>query len=365
MKLMNKVGPVTAIALTVSAVVWMFAGGNGVTSAQANSTSTSESQINNLSSETKVLKQVQAQTLTSQNISTSLDLTGTTLANEELTLLAGYSGKILKINFSKGDFVTKGQVIAVTDTRALEADIQQAEVFLRQRKLELDGAQRLNTQKLASEFTLSSAKSELAKAQSTLKKLQVDLENAKLVAPFSGILNEVHVSETQLVQMGAPIAELVSVNPLIITGQVPQKHFNSVQVGTQATVSFLDDIEVTGNISFKESIADTGTRSIEIEVEIPNPDNRIPAGITAQINLSLPDQNAHGFTPALLTLDGNGHTAVKTLDVENHVTVTPIKIIKTDRDRVWVSGLPKSVNIITVGQGFTEAGEKVDVHYVN
>jgi len=74
---------------------------------------------------------------------------------------------------------------------------------------------------------------------------------------------------------------------------------------------------------------------------------------------------AHAFSAALLTLDDNGHTAVKTLNIDNEVVVSPVEILKSDRDQVWVSGLPQNINLITVGQGFTKAGDIVDAYYKN
>ncbi len=53
----------------------------------------------------------------------------------------------------------------------------------------------------------------------------------------------------------------------------------------------------------------------------------------------------------------------KVLDVDNIVTLMPVEIVKSERDKVWVTGLPDNVNIITVGQGFVAPGDKVNAHY--
>ena len=367
MGLKSKVGPVTAILVTGAAVLWMVAGGNGITlAADASAKSeTTESQVAQLSSETKALKRVQAKTLTANTIATSLTLTGTTQASDSLALLSGYAGKIDKIHFNKGDVVTKGSVILTSDTRALRAEINQAQALLKQKELELDGASRLVKQKLASAVSLAAAKTEVAQAEATLKTLQVNLENAKLIAPFTGILNELNVTETQFISAGFPVGQLIALNPLIVNVNIPQKQIEQVKLGTLATIMLNSGLEVTGPVSFVDAVANSGTRSIKVEVQINNSENLIPAGITTKVVLSLPDQSAHGFSPALLTLDKNGHTAVKTLDIDSMVTLSPVTIIKSDRDQIWVNGLPKNVNLITVGQGFTEVGDKVEVHFVN
>ncbi|MFT2112297.1 efflux RND transporter periplasmic adaptor subunit [Marinomonas sp. 2405UD68-3] len=366
MELKSKIGPITAVVITGVTVLWMVSGGNGITVAQADTpeTQSTETDINAIASETKTIKKVQAKTLMASNIAANLNLSGTTHASDTLKLLSGIAGKVSNIYFDKGDFVEKGSVILKIDTRSLQSDIVQAKTLLDQKSLELTGAKQLVSQKLTSAVALASAKTEVAQAKANLKRLQIELENASLIAPFSGILNTLDVTETQLLQAGASVGELVAIDPLIISTNVPQKEASKISLGVNATIS-INGEQIAGNINYINSVADTGTRSINVEVEVPNANNRIPAGITTEVMLSLSEQMAHGFSPALLTLDDNGHTAIKTLDIDNKVTLSPVTIIKSTRENVWVTGLPKNINIITVGQGFTEVGDIVDATFVN
>ncbi|MCZ2720369.1 efflux RND transporter periplasmic adaptor subunit [Marinomonas sp. 15G1-11] len=366
MELKSKIGPITAIVITGSIVFWMVSGGNGITVANAGTpeTNSTEKEVSTLASESKLIKKVQAKTIIAKSIATTLSLSGTTHVSDSLTLLSGNAGRIDKIFFEKGDFVTKGSVILQTDTRSLQSDIEQAKALLAQKTLELEGTQRLIKQKLTSAVALASIKTEVAQARATLKRLQIDLENASLIAPFSGILNTLVVTETQLLQAGALVGELVAVDPLVISTNIPQKEAHKITLGGSANIIINGDA-VTGSINYINSVADSGTRSINVEIEIPNENNELPAGITTEVNLSLPETMAHGFSPALLTLDENGHTAIKILDIDNRVVVTPVTIIKSTREKVWVTGLSKNINIITVGQGFTEAGDTVEATFTN
>ncbi|WP_191603382.1 efflux RND transporter periplasmic adaptor subunit [Marinomonas algicola] len=366
MGLKSKIGPITAVVITGAAVFWMVSGGKGITVAQATTpeTNSSETEVNAIASETPVNKRVQAKTLIAKSISASLSLSGTTHSSDSLNLLSGNSGRISNIYFEKGDFVEKGSVILKTDTRSLLSDIEQAQALLDQKKLEYDGVQKLIKQKLSSAVSLASAKTDVAQAKASLKRLQIDLENSSLIAPFSGVLNSLNVTETQLLQSGAMVGELVAVDPLVISTNIPQKEASKIHLGAEAEI-MINGQMVTGNINYINSVADAGTRSINVEIEIPNPENQIPAGITTEVNLSLPEQMAHGFSPALLTLDADGHTAVKILDIDNKVIIAPVTIVKSTREQVWVTGLAKNINIITVGQGFTEAGDIVEATFAN
>ena len=56
---------------------------------------------------------------------------------------------------------------------------------------------------------------------------------------------------------------------------------------------------------------------------------------------------------------------VKTVDENNKVVFHPVTIIQASTKGIWVSGLPKNAQIITIGQGFVEHGVQVRVEQVN
>lgn len=368
MDLKSKAGPITAITVLGAAVVWMAVGGNGITQAQAQDSSTlakPSTVEQKVSNENQLKKKVQAQVISAQIMEDKMTLSGTTQPSKEIQLTSGAAGKIRQILVNKGDYVKKGKAILSIDTRALKADIAEAKALIAQRQLELDGAVKLKQQKYSSAVNVATAKADLASAKATLRSLEIDLENAVLVAPFSGVLNTLDVELGQLVQNNATVGDFISINPLTIEINVPQKKINSIQQGLNANIELSTGDVVEGTVSYVSSIASSETRSIAVEIKVPNQDSKIPAGITAHVDLALPKRMAHAFSAALLTLDDNGKTAVKTLNIDNEVIVSPVEVLKSDRDQVWVSGLPQNINLITVGQGFTKAGDIVDAYYKN
>lgn len=368
MDLKSKAGPITAVTILGAAVAWMAVGGNGITQAQAQNTA-SETQSptleQNVTVENTLKKKVQAEIVHAQIMQDKITLSGTTQPTKEIQLTTGAAGKIRNILFNKGEYIPKGKAILSIDTRSLNANIAQAKALIAQRQLELDGAVKLKQQKYSSAVNVATAKADLASAKATLRGLEIDLENAVLVAPFSGVLNTLDVEVGQLVQNNVAIGDFVSINPLTIEINVPQKKVSRIKQGLQANVALSTGDKVAGTVSYVSSVADSETRSIAIEIKVPNVDNKIPAGITAHVDLALPERSAHAFSSALLTLDDDGNTAVKTLNIDNEVVISPVEILKSERDQVWVSGLPSNINLITVGQGFTKAGDVVDAYYKN
>ena len=68
---------------------------------------------------------------------------------------------------------------------------------------------------------------------------------------------------------------------------------------------------------------------------------------------------AHRVSPAVLTLSDQGVVGVKTVDADGVVAFIPVKMIGDTPEGIWLSGLPRRVTLITVGQEFVLPGQRV------
>ncbi|SBS37431.1 Cobalt-zinc-cadmium resistance protein CzcB [Marinomonas spartinae] len=370
MALKTKLGPMTAILIVVVIASWLLIGGKGIITAQhdrkkANTLPSTADSTAKAHTQTTSLTSVQAQQLHAQKIDLHLTLSGQTMAGKTVTLHNQYAGKVTSLPVKKGDLVRAGDVLLKVDTRTLKAQLEEARLLVKQRHLELDGITKLNKSNLSSQVKLAESKTLLGTAKSNLKQLEVQFENATITAPFDGVMNTVEVEKGQQLAKDATIGTLVSLNPLHIEVAIPQNKIQHIHLGTKGKVKLDSGYTAMGSVDYISAIANQQSRTIPVELTIANPNQTTPAGITADVDFILDQQHAHAFSAALLTLDKAGHTAVKTLDKNNVVQLLPVTPLKSERDKVWVEGLPDTVTIITVGQGFVKAGDKVAPHFDN
>ena len=366
MELKSKVGPAVAITITIAAVLWIYAGGHGITTSQHDNPAAADNASQNQTKQTSLSTQkhsVQVATIEAQSIQLFLSLSGQTLADKTLTLTNSYKGKVVKLLAQKGDFLKQDEPILQIDTRVLQTQIKEIKALIKQRSIELNGLKKLKDINLTSHVRLAEAETNLANALTTAKALAIDLENATVTAPFSGVLNTLEVEDGQMMGDDTPIGTLVSLNPLHIQVAIPQNKIHHIRLGTTGKVHLATGLETVGKVSYISRQANTESRSIYVELLIDNPDHIIATGLTADVTFSLSQQQAQALSPALLTLDNNGNTAVKTVNAENKVVSMPVTIVKSERDKVWVLGLPARVNLITVGQGFVNDGDTVDLNF--
>ena len=119
-------------------------------------------------------------------------------------------------------------------------------------------------------------------------------------------------------------------------------------------------MHINGKISYIASSANPVTHTFRIEVKVENKQNLIKDGASAKIFISGKEQLANLVPLSILRLDDQGNLGVRLISSQGTVEFKKIDLIQDTKNGVWVSGLPSSSKIITVGQDYVNDGEKVN-----
>ena len=164
----------------------------------------------------------------------------------------------------------------------------------------------------------------------------------------------------EFVSAGTEVGQIVDNSPLSVTIQVPQQSLSNVKSGQEAKVKFITGEERDGVVAFVGTSADQATRTFLAEITVENENGAVPAGVSAEIRIPTGEAVAHFMSPATLSLGSDGTLGVKTVNADDVVVFSEIKIERAQTDGIWVSGLPDAVDIITIGQGYVNNGQTVD-----
>ncbi|EPX83538.1 hypothetical protein Salmuc_02146 [Salipiger mucosus DSM 16094] len=260
----------------------------------------------------------------------------------------------------KGADLAAGQEIARLVDRDLEAALQQASEELNRAQREFDNARSLFDRGVATADRVSDARAGLASAEAQVARAEENLDNAVIRAPFAGRLDALDLDEGEFVQAGTEIGTVLDTDPLEIAIQVPQQSVARISEGQAAQVAFITGEQRTGEVVFVGADADPETRTFKTEIRVPNPENDLASGLSAQVRIPTGTLQAHFVSPAVLSLGTDGTLGVKTVTPDDEVVFHPVSVERTQVDGVWVSGLPENADIITIGQGFVRDGEIVD-----
>ncbi|PRY92032.1 multidrug efflux system membrane fusion protein [Hasllibacter halocynthiae] len=278
--------------------------------------------------------------------------------DRDTMIRAEASGDVDEVYVMKGESVEEGMVIARLTTERLDADLARAREEEVRARRELENAESLLERGVATGDRVAQARAALAGAQAQVVAAETALDGADIVAPFGGRLETMTLDEGEFVSAGAEVARLVDNRPLTVAVQVPQQELEAIEDGQPASVAFITGEERAGRVTFVGSAAASETRTFLAEIEVPNEDGAIPAGISAEVEIPTGETLAHFVQPSVISLGTEGETGVKTVE-DGRVAFHEVEVVRAEIDGVWVTGLPDRVELITVGQGFVRAGEPV------
>ncbi|EKV28686.1 putative Co/Zn/Cd efflux system membrane fusion protein [Caenispirillum salinarum AK4] len=289
-----------------------------------------------------------------------LRATGRTAADRVLTVRAETSSPVRRVLVEKGDQVSAGDVLVELDMTDRAARLAKARAQLEQRQLQYDAAKELQSRNFASRVRLAEARAALEEARADLAEIELDVDRTTIEAPIDGVVSARSVEVGDVVSPGAAIATIVDLDPVVVRADIAERRIGDIEPGAVAHASVFNGPDLDGRVTYVAPVADAATRTFTVEVEIPNPDMSLREGQTVDLRLPLRRVQAHELSPALMTLDDAGRLGVKTVDDANVVRFHPVDLVSATPDAIWLTGLPETVRVITVGQEYVTAGETVD-----
>jgi multidrug efflux system membrane fusion protein len=355
---------IIALVIAVAAVGWVLSGQVGPFaddgSEAVSLAQKQEAAAKKEPAEPKIMT-VRTRVLTAQPRVEEIVARGRTAAFRRVELKAETPGRVVKIEAEKGARVSKGDVIVRLDAAGRYAQLTEAKALVRQRKIEYEAASKLSKKGFRAETKLAESLAYLDSAKAQVKQIQVDIARLTIHAPFDGVVDERVVEIGDYLKEGNPVATIVDEDPFLVIAQVSEREVTRVKHGDDGSARLVTGEEVHGKIRFVSTTADPATRTFRIELEVENQDHSLRDGMTAEIRIAVGQSYLHLVSPAVLTLDDDGVIGVRTVDDSNTVIFKPVEIIANDSSGVWLSGLPQTVQVITVGQEFVRQGDHVNV----
>ncbi len=289
----------------------------------------------------------------------AIRLSGLTQADKRAVLATRAAGIIEQLSVKQGDKVKAGQPVLVLSAEDKPAMIDMATQVVKQRQAELEAQQRLAKTGTVSKLSLDTAVSALAQAESQLKAAQADLERLTSLAPFSGVIDSVDVELGSAVAQGAQIATLLALDPVVVKGEVSERDLRYIKVGDNAESLLVNGERVTGTVRYISRESTPATRTYRVEVAIPNPDDRIPAGMTAEITVRAETADSVVLPRSVVTLSANGDLGIRAVDKDNKIVFFPIDLLDDLTNGLVLGGVPADVQVVVAGQDLVTEGDVV------
>jgi len=332
-------------------------------------------------------------------------LPGTMQALTEAPILARTDGYLKRRLVDIGDRVREGQVLAEIDAPEVDQQIRQAEAAIEQAAAAAEQAQanleqgranrelaritaertqqltergisprqegdqsraQLNAQDAsvqALEKAILAQRSNLAAAKANLARLQ-ELQGYRLVkAPFDGVITLRNVDVGALVSTGNTLLyRIAQIGTLRTYVNVPQAYVTTVRVGQPAalSVSHFPGRRFRGTVARTANALDPATRTMLVEVDVPNADGALFPGTYAEVDLSGSRTNPPLVVPAAAILFRTDGAQVAVVQADDTVHLQKITVGRDYGDRVEIlQGVEEGATIVAAPGDSAREGAKI------
>ena len=315
--------------------------------------------------------EVQATKATRRDLVYTITLPANISPLYQTTLYAKVSGYLKWIGPDKGDRVSKNQVVAIIDAPEVEEQYQQAMSDFKIKKLTHERLAKVwkESPDVIAKQDVDVAEAAYQGARHLMEQRVVMRDYTKVRAPYDGIVTARFADPGALIQIATssattaiPLFTIMDLDTVRVYANVPQDDSPWIIPGkTMASVQVteLPGRSFTGTVTRSTLALDPATRSLLIEIDLPNPDHALRPGTFAQVSLGLREiPQALVVPPQAVISTQKG----KSLFIVEQGKATPVAVQTGISDGRWIeitSGLRGDEDIVVVGKRKLLAGTPV------
>lgn len=298
------------------------------------------------------------------NLPDAFDLPAVVEPNRVVTVSAEVAGRVEWIGPKEGTLVRAGDRLVQLNADLLQTEFERVQAQTKYDQTEFERQKGLVEGGAAPSRALDEATTKLAVSKAQLEEVRARLARTRIVAPISGVLNDLPVEIGEYVQTGTAVADIVDTATVKVAVEVPERDISFFSEGQDAEV--LADVKgrqisVKGKITFISELADSRTRSTRMEIMLPNEDGRLRSGQIVQARLTRQVLKDVIMIPLLAVIpleEGKSVYVVESSTAERREV--ELGVIKGDRVRIK-SGLQPGDRLIVAGHRFVAPGQNVNV----
>lgn len=293
-----------------------------------------------------------------------LSFTGDVLPNQQANIYAKVSGTLERVYVDMGTYVHENELLALIDTTELSQQVRQTGATFVNAKLNYTRTKDLLEQKLVSQEELDNADAALKVAQANYDGAKTRLGFARIKAPFSGFVTKRSLDAGALIAgSNTMLFTLMDIDEVKIVVNVLEKDIQSIQIGKQATIvcDAFKGKEFRGAIVRLSQSLDLATRTMALEIDVPNSNRDLKPGMFATVGIILEERKNSIVVPTL-ALQADDHGSFLYF-LEGNIARRRNVVIGVEQDTFTeiMKGLSGDEMVIVAGQQLVRDGGPVTV----
>lgn len=309
---------------------------------------------------------------------------GNVQALATVTVRTQVDGKLMAVEFTEGQDVKKGQVLARIDPSTYQAQLDQAvarktqnEAMLANARLDLERAEKLMSTGAGNRKTEDTARAQVRQLEAQLKGDDAAIDNARtvlgwttIVAPMDGRTGLRLVDPGNLLRGDqSAIVSLMQVTPIAVVFTLPQRDLAAVNAakgrGTVPVEILGPDgkqVAAAGELATIDNQIDQATGTVKLKAHFDNAERRLWPGQFVSVRVVVDTLSGAVVVPTAAIRRGPPGTFVYAIGAEHTVRVVPVKLaLETETETVIAEGISAGTPVVTIGFARLSDGRAVDV----
>ncbi len=326
-------------------------------------------------------------TVTEQTVPLKVQAIGNVEVQATVSIKSRLDGQIVRVGFSDGQDVAKGQLLFEIDARPLQAQLQQAQATLARDKAQLDRARAqeerykdLLQKGFVSQDAYAQFRTNVDTAAATVKAGESAVENARLQteytqirSPLAGRAGKILIQQGNLVKANDTVSLVVinQISPIYVSFAVPEQHLGAIRkymtrgkLAVEAVPAGAGDAvaaSAIGTLAFIDNTVDASTGTVRLRATFPNRDKALWPGQFVTASLTLDEEKNAIVVPSQAVQTGPKGQFVYVVKA-GAADMREIKVERVDGAQTVVAkGLNAGEQIVINGQSRLVPGMKVSV----
>ncbi|RYY23065.1 MAG: efflux RND transporter periplasmic adaptor subunit [Sphingomonadales bacterium] len=289
-----------------------------------------------------------------------IDAVGTARANEQVTLSAPVTERIVRLNFDDGDFVQRGQIIAVLATAVENAQLAEAGARAREANQQLSRLQQLKERGFATNSAVDSQVALAGQAGAQAAQARASIGDRIIRAPFAGWVSLRNISAGAVATSGTEIAQISDISRIKLDFAVPETLLAQVKPGQAiaARAAAYPEQPFNGTIATIDPVLNAETRAATVRAVLANGDRRLKPGMLLSVTIESAARDSLAV-PELAVVGEGDKSFVFVIDGEK-VKRIPVRIGLRQGGKVEIlEGLQANQRVVTEGVVKVADGQSV------
>lgn len=293
-----------------------------------------------------------------------IEVQGTVKADQTIDLHSEMGGTVTTVLVKEGQNVSKGQLLATLDSDVIDNSVLQLDTQLALAITTFERQARLWEQNIGSEIQYLQAKAQKEGLENNMKSLRAQARKMKIIAPFSGIIDQIYAKTGEFTSPQKPFLKLVNLSTVYVESEVTETYLKSIKKDTEVLLNFRSiGVSLEASISQVGNFINPNNRSFKMRVDLKNSNNELKANLLADIKINDFKANGVVIPTRLVQRDRNDKTFVYTIEPKenNHkVAKTYVTEVMNYDNQSYISeGLVSNSILVDKGARLVNNNEEV------